>query len=75
MRPDLNPLDYSLWNDIERRQVANAPKKVETVQVYKKRLRLTALRLPHAYVSKCVCAMPKRMRAVTAAKGHSIRKD
>ena len=73
--PDLNPLDYCLWTEVERRMVANAPKRVESVAEYKKRLRLTALRLPKRLVTQCVRAMPKRMRKVVAAQGHSIADD
>ena len=73
--PDLNPLDYCLWEEISRRMVRNAPKRVETVREYKKRLRLTALRLPSALVTKAVRAMPNRMRAVVSAKGYSIKGD
>ena len=73
--PDLNPLDFFLWDEVDRRMVANAPADVETVEAYKKRLRLTALRLPQRLVAKCVSSMPARMRAVVAAKGHSIKKD
>ena len=43
--PDLNPLDYSLWHEIEQRMVQRQPAKVETVEGYQKRLRLVALRL------------------------------
>ena len=73
--PDLNPLDYFVWDEIERRMLANAPRKVESVSAYNERLRLTALRLPRAMVTRAVSAMPKRMRAVVEAKGHSIRSD
>ena len=73
--PDLNPLDFCLWEEVSRRMVAGTPKRVETVQEYKKRLRLTALRLPSTLVTKAVGAMPKRMRAVVEAKGHSIKID
>ena len=73
--PDLNPLDFSLWSQIEARMVTNAPPEVETVAAYKKRLRLTALRLPQRIVSRAVASMPKRMKAVAEAGGHSIPKD
>ena len=29
--PDMNPLDYSIWHEVERRMGENEPKKVETV--------------------------------------------
>ena len=52
--PDLNPLDYFVWDEIERRMLVNAPREVETVAAYKKRLRLTALRLPRNVVGQSV---------------------
>ena len=52
-----------------------APKKVETVAAYKKRLRLTALCLPTAIVTKAVEAMPGRMKDIVEAKGYSIKRD
>ena len=73
--PDLNPLDYFVWEEIERRMLVNAPRNVETVAAYKKRLRLTALRLPRNGVTRAVRAMPKRMRAVVEAKGYNIASD
>ena len=73
--PDLNPLDYCIWHEIERRMVENNPKSVETVVECKKRLRATALRLPKALVVKAVRAMPSRMRAVARGKGYNIAED
>ena len=43
--PDLNPLDFCLWEEITRRMVERQPKHVETVKEFKKRMRMTALRL------------------------------
>ena len=73
--PDLNPLDYSLWEEISRRMTNGAPERVETVAEYKKRLRRTALRLPASLVTRAVRAMPARMQAVVNAKGYSIKND
>ena len=73
--PDLNPLDFSLWDEVERRVLKNAPAKVETVQAYKKHLRLTALRLPRDLVTRSASAMPTRTRAVVEVKGYSIKAD
>ena len=73
--PDLNPLDFGIWDEIESRMVEGAPKTVETVAQYKKRMRLTALRLPAALVTKTVRKIPDRMRSVIAAKGHNIKDD
>ena len=73
--PDMNPLDFSLWVEIEQRMISKAPKRVESVDEYKKRMRLTALRLPRSIVSKAVRAIPKRLRALIDAKGFSIKID
>ena len=73
--PDLNPLDFSLWDEIERRVLQRAPKKVETVAEYKARLRRTALALPKELVTKAVGSMPKKIKEVRDAKGGSIKSD
>ena len=73
--PDLNPLDFSLWEEVQKRMLDRAPKNVETVAAYKKRLRLTALRLPSTIVTKAVEAMPGRMKDIVEAKGYSIKRD
>ena len=73
--PDLNPLDFCLWEEISKRMVLSAPNRVETVDAYKKHLRLTALRLPRSLVTRAVESMPRRMEAVVQAKGHSISFD
>ena len=73
--PDLNPLDFSLWSLIERKMIEGTPKKVESVDQYKARLRRTAFGLPKSVVTRAVSSMPKRMRAVVAAKGHCTQKD
>ena len=73
--PDLNPLDFSLWSEIERRVLDRAPKKVETVAAYKARLRRAALDLPKGLVMKAVGSMPKKIKEVRDAKGGSIKSD
>ena len=72
---DLNHLDYSLWAAIEKRMIERAPKRIETVDAYKRRLRPTALRLPKRLIEKAVSAMPKCLREVVAAGGHCIKGD
>ena len=73
--PDLNPLDFGLWEEIDRRMIEGAPKNVETVAAYKKRMRLVALRLPADLVTRTVRKIPARMRSVIDAKGHNIKED
>ena len=73
--PDINPLDFSLWQAVTQRMLQNTPKKLETVAEYKARLRSTALRLPRVVVSKAVNNMAARIRLVKDAKGGNIAQD
>ena len=73
--PDLNPLDYSLWTAVGKRMEENEPKKVETNEAYKKRLRRTALRMPRECVLKAVASMKTRAKAVVLAKGRDVPRD
>ena len=72
---DLNPLDFSLWWEIEKRIAKKAPAGHETIESLQRRLRMTALRLPTDIVRKAVLAVPRRAKAVVAAKGDSIPRD
>ena len=49
--PDLMPLDYSIWKAIEARMGNKKVKGKESADMYKKRLRMTALRMPKKEVS------------------------
>ena len=53
--PDLNPLDFSLWEAVMEKMWQNAPPEQETVAACKARLRRTALRLPRDTVRRAVC--------------------
>ena len=72
--PDLNPLDFSLWHEIETRMAKREPAK-ETVEQYKKRLRRTALAVPERVVRKAVNAIMRRARAVVKEGGGNIDMD
>ena len=73
--PDLNPLDYSIWHDVNARIAKSAPARLESVKAYKARLRRTAMRLPEAFVRKTVLSLPKRIRQAIAAEGGNIPRD
>lgn len=73
--PDMMPLDFSLWTDIEERMVECAPKGRESVEAYKVRLRRVAMRTPPATVLKAVKAMRQRARDIAEAKGGDIARD
>ena len=74
--PDLNPLDFSLWEAVMARMWRNAPPGQETVAAHKARLRRTALRLPRDTVRRAVCDIyTTRMQAIIDSKGGPIPKD
>ena len=70
--PDFNVLDYALWHAINVHMRAQEsswpPKTFESKEEYMARLRSVALRLPKAFVEKCVGDMRRRCRACLAAK-------
>ena len=72
---DLNPLDFSLWVNIEKRMHASALNGRESIEDYKIRLRRTALSTPTAAVRKMVEAMRKRARLIWEAKGGDVSED
>ena len=73
--PDLNPLDYFLWSEVERRMDMQPAPKKETVEQYKARLRRTAMAIPKAVIRKGIMSLKKRARAVMEAHGGDIPRD
>ena len=73
--PDLMPLDFCLWEDINDRMEMNAPKGYESAVAYKTRLRREALRTSTSIVRKAVEAMRKRAKQIWEAKGKDIARD
>ena len=73
--PDLMPLDFTLWEDIEGRLELGAPKGKESVAAFKKRLRRVALGTPAATVHAAVATMRKRANMIWEAKGKDIARD
>lgn len=74
--PDLMPLDYSLWRQIEakaRSRVA-ADDRITGAE-YKRILKTAALRLSPKAVEKTVAAMHGRVKDIVAAKGGHIACD
>ena len=59
--PDLNSWDFSLWTAVQKRVLDGAPKKRETQDAFKARLRRAARSLPKHLSSKTVAAI--RLRA------------
>ena len=74
--PDLNPMDFFLWADIEKRMMQSAPKAGnEKVEEYKRRLRKTAMATSKRTIRRALASMPKRIAAVVEAKGNHISID
>lgn len=73
--PDLNPMDFFLWDEIDRRMQGNAPAGRESRVDFMKRLRRTALSVPEAVIRHGVASMKKRAQAVYDAEGGNIARD
>ena len=71
--PDLNVLDYALWNAINLRMRAQGSKyrktKKETAREFKDRLRKTAMSLPVPVVKAAVGSMRRRCMTIAKLKG------
>lgn len=73
--PDLNPLDYFLWTEVEARMEANAPKKLETKDKFKLRLRKTAMSIPKSVIRKGLLSLNGRIRSCYDNDGGHIPFD
>lgn len=67
--PGWMPLDYSIWDAIERRLYAEGVSRDETKDEFQNRLRRIALRLPRAYVKSTILKMKANIAATVASKG------
>ena len=73
--PDLNPLDYFLWEEVQNRMSKTEPVKIESVGDFKRRLRKIAMSIPRAVIRKGVLDLNKRVKACAANKGGHIPRD
>ena len=73
--PDLNPWDFSLWEDIQGRMDQNAPKGKETKAAFKQRLRRTAMSTSTQTVRRALLSIKKRAQAIFDADGGDIDFD
>lgn len=71
--PDLNPLDYAFWSEVNRRlrhQEASFPEsKRETRDAFIARVKKTMMRIPRRTLAAMVKQMRARCLALSAAKG------
>ena len=73
--PELNPMDFFLWEEVDRRMRANQPAGRETKQDFMARLRRTAFGIPEAVIRRGVASVKKRAQAIFDAKGGNIPRD
>ena len=72
--PDLNPLDFCIWAEIEKRALATRSA-AETKTQYQKRLRKVALHMPRSLVRKAVEGIKQRAQDIFDADGKNIPRD
>ena len=73
--PDLNPLDFFLWAEVNRRMATQSPPVNESQTAFKARLRRVAMRIPESVIRAAVSKMKAKAAEVVEAKGGRIRSD
>lgn len=73
--PDLNPLDYFLWEEVEKRMKAGAPKRTETTEEFNVRLRKTAMAIPQRVIRAGISSLGRRIEACFKHNGGHIPRD
>ena len=73
--PELNPLDFAVWDEVERRMSEQKAPANESVHAFKARLRRTALAIPAPVVTKMLCAIKRRAQSVYDHDGGNIPED
>ena len=72
--PDLNPLDFCIWNEIERKMDAVTQKPM-SVKAFDAKLRRVARTVPRDTINKAIGSIRKRAKAISEAKGQNIPRD
>jgi hypothetical protein len=72
--PDLNPLDFSLWEEVSNRMEKKRVKN-ESASEYKVRLRRTALSIPEPVVRKMLGSIRARAKSIYDHSGGHIPRD
>ena len=73
--PDLNPLDFSLWDEVEDRMAAQKAPARESIEAFKARLRRTAMAIPASVVRSMLEDMKPRTQSVYDHDGGHIPED
>lgn len=69
--PDLNPLDFFVWNELQQKACA---KPHDSVKSLKEALKKAWAEIPQKAIAKACRTVPKRIQQVKAAKGEIIDK-
>ncbi|CAK0823042.1 unnamed protein product [Prorocentrum cordatum] len=73
--PDLNPLDYFLWAEVNRRMAEQSAPANESQSAYKARLRRVAMGIPKGVIRAAVAKMKTKAAEVVVAEGGRIPSD
>ena len=73
--PDLNPCDFSLWEEVENRMAEQPQPRRETAAAFKARLRKTAMSIPEPVVRKMLEGMKGRAKSIFDNDGGHIPQD
>ena len=73
--PDLNPLDFFIWNEVEVRMSKTRAPTSETLEHYKARLRRCAMAIPARVIKKAVASIRDRAAAIAKENGGDIPRD
>ena len=71
--PGWMPLDFCLWDEIEDRTLRKREHDDESVDQYKKRLAITAKRLPRGLIHRCLAKMKGNIEATVASQGRNTK--
>ena len=73
--PDLNPLDFSLWTEVEARMKSGRAPAHETKEQYLVRLRRTAKSIPEAVIRKMLSDIKPRAESIYENRGGVVPWD
>ena len=73
--PDLNPLDYALWEEVEARVAAQPEPARESAKAFKARLRAAALSIPTGVVQNMLKSVKTRAQSIYDHEGGHIPRD
>lgn len=73
--PDLNPLDFAVWQEVEKRMSGQRTPKSETIDGFKDRLKRTAKSIPAGVVRKMLSSIKKRAQGIYECGGGNMPRD